>query len=284
MTSAEPMLAGVMGAPIGHSLSPVLHGHWIAERAMKAFYVPLPVAAQDLHAALRALPKLGFRGANLTLPHKEHARASMDELGPEVAHIGAVNTVIVGEAGRLIGRNTDAEGFQSAMIDAGLSATNGEVLILGAGGAARAVVYALWRMGSRQITLANRTRTRAEALALDLSRLDGLRISVTDWRALATLDAQVGLIVNTTAMGMTGQPPLEVPLERFDPDVAVSDIVYRPLMTPFLKAAAARGHRIMDGLGMLMHQGAPAFEAWFGVRPKVTPDLRRKLLQCLGET
>lgn len=284
MTKGEPLLAGVMGAPIGHSLSPILHGHWIAELGLKAHYVPLPVQAENLTAALRALPAMGFRGVNLTIPHKERAIQAMDILGPEVAHIGAVNTVIVDAQGRLTGRNTDAQGYRHALIDAGASDIADSALILGAGGAARAVIYALWLLGVRRMTLANRTRPRAEALVQDLSKLDGLSIAIGAWPASPDQIAAAALVVNTTAAGMAGHPPLEFPISHLSPGATVSDIVYRPLMTPLLKSAAECGHRIVDGLGMLMHQAVPAFEAWFGVAPRVTLELRRKLLHALGET
>ena len=282
MNGKGPFLAGVMGWPVAHSLSPLLHGHWIAEHGLNGHYVPLPVVPENLAAALRALPDLGFRGVNLTIPHKEAALKIVDERDAAAELIGAVNTVVV-DGRRLTGRNTDAEGFAQSLAEAGSGKIAGHAIVLGAGGAARAVIYALHQMGVREIIVANRTRERAEALVRDASKLGDLRISVSDWSMKLQRGPGAGVLVNTTALGMAGQDALDIDLAALDPSAVVSDIVYRPLRTPLLATAAARGHRVVEGLGMLLHQAVPAFEAWFGVRPRVTPELWRTLKSALGE-
>lgn len=281
MSAQMPNLAGVMGWPIGHSLSPKLHGHWIQEYGLDAHYVPLGVQPEHLAQALRALPALGFRGVNLTIPHKEAALQTVREIDAAAALIGAINTVVV-QDGKLTGRNTDATGYAESLRETGIKKIDGHAIVLGAGGAARAVIFALYGMGVRRIVLANRTRERAEAAKHDARGLAGLEIAVADWGKALDHGKGAGLLVNTTALGMAGQQPLDIDLTKLDPAAAVSDIVYRPLRTALLTAAAARGHRTVDGLGMLLHQAAPAFEAWFGVRPTVSPALRRKLETAVG--
>jgi shikimate dehydrogenase len=281
MSAHGTLLAGVMGWPVAHSLSPLLHGHWIAEHGLNAHYVPLAVEPQNLAQALTALSALGFRGVNLTIPHKEAALATVCQIDAAAALIGAINTVII-EDGRLTGRNTDAIGYANSLREAGVERIAGHALVLGAGGAARAVVYALYQLGVRRIVIGNRTRDRAEAFKKDAAKLEGLEITVADWASVMDHGKGAGILVNTTALGMTGQGALDVELSKLNPAAVVSDIVYRPLRTPLLIAAEARGHLIVEGLGMLLHQAAPAFEAWFGVLPSVTPELRRKLETALG--
>lgn len=281
MSANGSLLAGVMGWPIGHSLSPKLHEHWIVEYGLDARYVPLAVEPVNLANALQALPALGFRGVNLTIPHKETALRTVHNVDPAAELIGAINTVVVEER-RLTGRNTDAYGYAESLREADLSRIDGHAIVLGAGGAARAIVFALHGLGVRRIVIANRSRGRAEALKRDASKLQGLEIVVTDWRHAMDHAKGAGLLVNTTALGMIGQAPLDIDLSKLEAHCAVSDIVYRPLRTPLLTAAALRGHRTVEGLGMLLHQAAPAFEAWFGVRPKVTAELRRKLESAIG--
>lgn len=282
MSGNNALLAGVMGWPVGHSLSPLLHGHWIAGHGLNAHYVPLPVSPENLGRALQALPDLGFRGVNLTIPHKEAALKWVNDIDGAAQLIGAVNTIVV-DGRRLTGRNTDAEGYAQSLAEAGVGKIAGHAIILGAGGAARAIVYALHQMGVREIVLANRTQERAEVLARDAAKLGGLNIVVSDWAKVLQHGRGAGLLVNTTALGMTGQDALDIELAGLDPGAVVSDIVYRPLRTPLLAAAAARGHPVVEGLGMLLHQAVPAFEAWFGARPRVTPELWQKLKSALGE-
>ena len=269
--SGNTRLAGVIGWPVGHSRSPRLHGFWLKQHGIDGAYVPLAVAPGDLASVLRALSRMGFRGVNLTLPHKEAALALMDEVERLARRIGAVNTVII-EEGRLLGRNTDAFGFLASLNQQQPSwrAGSGPAIVLGAGGAARAVVAALVDAGVPEIRLVNRSAPRAEALAHDL----GGAIRVLPWPVPATALADAGLLVNTTLLGMKGQPPLALDLGPLPPAAIVCDIVYTPLQTGLLRAAQARGHSIVDGLGMLLHQARPGFAAWFGIEPAVTDALR----------
>lgn len=279
--SGKAKLAGVMGWPVAHSLSPRLHGFWLAEYGIDGAYVPLAVAPADFDAAVRALPKLGFRGANVTVPHKEAALAAMDRVDETARRIGAVNTIVVGEDGTLEGGNTDAFGFiENLRAGApGWRGDAGPAVVLGAGGAARAVVVALLDAGVSEIRLANRTKERAEALAADLSSGDGGGVTVVDWDARAEALAGAALLVNTTTLGMTGKAPLDIDLADLPATAVVNDIVYAPLETGLLAAARARGNTVVDGLGMLLHQARPGFARWFGHEPAVTPALRDHVLQ-----
>ncbi len=273
-------LAGVMGWPVTHSRSPVLHGFWLDRYGVDGAYVPLAVRPDHLEQALRSLPVLGFAGCNLTIPHKERALAVMDDLDDSARRIGAVNTVVVGPDGRLHGRNTDAFGFIESLhaalplfrVDAG------PAVVVGAGGAARAVVAALLDAGVPKLVLVNRSRVRAEAVAEAL----GGAIEVIDWDARAAALVNAAVLVNTTNLGMTGSPPLDLPLGALPPSAAVCDIVYVPLETPLLAAARLRGNPTVDGLGMLLHQARPGFAAWFGVHPAVTAELRDAVLESLA--
>jgi shikimate dehydrogenase len=283
--SGRAALAGIMGWPIGHSLSPRLHGFWLREHGIDGAYLPLAVAPERLEQALRALPALGFRGVNLTIPHKEPALALVDQVTPLAARIGAVNTVIVGEDG-LLGDNTDGYGFvENLAADApGWQAGAGPAVLLGAGGAARAIAVALIDAGVPELRLVNRTLARAKTLAeqlADAARQRGAALSVLPWQDRNAL-AGAALLVNTTSLGMTGQPPLEVDLAPLLATALVTDIVYNPLKTGLLAAARARGHPVVDGLGMLLHQARPGFRAWFGVDPEVDDALRATVLAGLG--
>jgi len=271
--SGKAKLAGVMGWPVGHSRSPRLHGFWLQQLGIDGAYLPLPVKPEDFEAALRALPRLGFKGANVTVPHKEAALMLADEVEPLARRIGAVNTLVVRSDGTILGRNTDAFGFIENLRQnsPGFSAARGPAVVLGSGGAARAVIAALQDDGCPEIRLLNRTRARAEDVAQDL----GDRVCVQDWEDRAAALDGAALLVNTTTLGMSGQPPLDLPLEALPKDALVTDIVYAPLMTDLLLRAQARGNSIVDGLGMLLHQARPGFQAWFGVLPEVTEELRK---------
>ena len=265
-------LAGVIGWPVAHSRSPLLHGFWLREHGIDGAYVKLAVAPGRLEPALRGLAALGFAGCNVTLPHKQEAARLVDRIEPLAARIGAVNMVTVAADGALEGRNTDAEGFLAALAEADPDwrATSGPAVVLGAGGAARAVVAALLDAGAPSVRLLNRTRGRAEELAAAL----GGAVAALDWgRRAAALDG-AALLVNTTTQGMAGQPPLDLDLAALPRAALVSDIVYTPPTTPLLLAARAGGNRVAPGLGMLLHQARPAFAAWFGVLPEVTAELR----------
>jgi len=276
--TGKAKLAGVLGWPVGHSRSPRLHGFWLQDHKIDGAYLPLAVRPEDFEAVIRALPRMGFKGANVTVPHKEAALALItkefgaDHVEPLARRIGAVNTLVVREDGSIEGRNTDAFGFIENLRQGGpgFSAAKGPAVVLGAGGAARAVVAALQDDGCPEIRLLNRTRARAEEVAEALD----VRVTVLDWDSrTAALDG-ASLLVNTTSLGMSGQPPLEISLEVLPTDALVTDIVYAPLLTNLLRSAQSRGNPIVDGLGMLLHQARPGFEAWFGVSPKVTDELR----------
>lgn len=276
MTGAA-RLAGVMGWPIGHSRSPQLHGHWLERYGIDGAYVPLAVPPDGLEAALRALPLLGFQGCNVTIPHKIAAAALVDTLEPTAGRIGAINTITVSSDGRLTGTNTDGYGFLENLKQgaAGWRAESGPALVIGAGGAARAVLTVLLDAGVPEIRLANRTAEKAQELA---ASLDKARIAPVPWNNRAAAVAGVSLVVNSTSLGMTGQPPLDLPLGELPSEAVVTDLVYAPLTTPLLEAAAARGNPIVDGLGMLLHQARPGFTAWFGVDPEVDAALRQAVL------
>jgi len=275
-------LAGIMGWPVSHSRSPALHNFWLDEYGIDGAYVPLPVQPEQLERALRALPSLGFRGANLTLPHKEAALAIVDRVDPLASRIGAVNTVVVMPDGSLEASNTDAFGFRENLRDCApdWDPREGPAVVLGAGGSARAVTASLTELRVPVIRLVNRTVERAEALARDLGGL-GTRISVHPWQAREEVLDGAGLLVNTTSLGMTGAPELRIDLSLLPLAAVVVDIVYVPLDTPLLAAARQRGNRTVDGLGMLLHQGRPGFEAWFGTPVRVTRELRAAVLTTL---
>ena len=279
MTGATK-LAGVMGWPVAHSLSPALHGHWLDSLGIDGAYLPLAIAPENFTEVLAALPKMGFRGVNVTVPHKEAALAAVDEADALARRIGAVNTIVVGADGKLTGTNTDGFGFLENL-KAGApewTVAGGPAVVLGAGGAARAVAVALIDAGAPEIVLVNRTRARAEKIAADL----GGPLVVWDWDDRAAALAGVNLLVNTTTLGMTGKAALDISLDALPTGALVNDIVYAPLQTELLAAASARGNPVVDGLGMLLHQARPGFEAWFGVAPEVTPDLRARILENLA--
>ncbi|MGE5503643.1 MAG: shikimate dehydrogenase [Actinomycetota bacterium] len=276
MVSGKARLAGVIGWPIGHSRSPRLHGWWLDQHGIDGAYVPLPVRPEDFETVLRALPRMGFAGANVTVPHKEAALRLVDVVEPLAARIGAVNTLVVLDDGRIEGRNTDAFGFLENLRRGapGWDAAAAPAVVIGAGGAARAVCAALQDAGIPEIRLANRTPDRALALAAEL----GAPVRPVAWSERAAALDGAGLVVNTTTLGMTGQPPLDLDLSALASCAVVNDIVYAPLETDLLARARARGNPVVDGLGMLLWQAVPGFEAWFGLRPEVTDELRRFVL------
>ncbi len=268
--TGKARLAGVMGWPVSHSRSPRLHGFWLKQLGVDGAYLPLPVAPENLSAALDALSKMGFSGCNLTVPHKEAALSLVHKVDPLAARIGAINTVVVQDDGTLLGRNTDAFGFFENLRHGapGWTPAAGPAVVIGAGGAARAVMAALVDAGLSEIRLMNRGRDRAERLAAELGG------DVIDWDHRAEALDGAALVVNTTTLGMTGQPPLELNLAALPTSAVVNDIVYAPLETDLLARARARGNPVVDGLGMLLWQAVPGFEAWFGIRPEVSAELR----------
>ena len=281
--SGSALLAGVIGWPIAQSLSPALHGHWIAEHGIDGAYVPLPVKPEDFARVVDGLRRAGFRGANVTVPHKEAAFALADRHDAAARAIGAVNLLVFDEPG-FEGRNTDAAGLSAALIEAlGPDHVKGRaVAIWGAGGTARAAVYALAGMGAGEIRLFNRTAGRAQALASALASVVSARVSGAGYDRWQEEAKDVALVVHTTSAGMKKAPSLELALDRLPDDTAVFDAVYNPLQTALLARARARGLRTVDGLGMLMHQAVPAFEAFYGVKPAVTPGLRCALEKALS--
>src|SRR5690606_9545259 len=274
--SGEARLAGVLGWPVSHSLSPRRHGHWLREYRVDGAYLPLKVEPEKLPEALRGLIALGFRGANVTLPHKERALELCAEVTERAARIGAVNTLVVRD-GHLEGDNSDGFGFLENLKERAdaWQPEQGPAVVLGAGGAARAILVALLDAGVPEIRLLNRTRSRAESLAEDL----GGPIHPIDWGSWERSLEDAALLVNATSLGMQGQPPLNIALDALPRSPLVNDSVYVPLETRLLAAARVRGNPVVDGLGMLLHQARPGFESWFGVSPSVTPALRRAVLE-----
>ena len=276
MATDSFILAGVMGWPISHSRSPLIHSHWITAYGLKGAYVPLAVNPVNLQEAMAGLKALGFAGCNLTLPHKIEALPWVDEVDPMAKRIGAVNTLTMRADGSLHGANTDAFGFIESLREAHNSwqANDGPAVVLGAGGAARAVVWALADAGAKDIRLLNRSHDKALAMAEEF----GGPVKALAWSERHIALEGVALLVNTTTQGMQGQPALDLRLDALPLHALVSDIVYTPLQTDLLLRAAARGNPPVNGLGMLLHQARPAFASWFGVMPEVTPALWAKVL------
>jgi shikimate dehydrogenase len=260
-----------MGWPVDHSRSPTIHNHWIAQHGLRGAYVLLPVHPTKLEQALRALPALGFSGCNLTIPHKVMAMSMVDQIDPLARKIGAVNTVVVEADGSLSGRNTDGFGYIQSLLDVQPQwrADAGPITVVGAGGAARAIIVSLMERGATDIRLTNRSGSKAHDMAQEF----GAPVRAIAWEDRHDALAGAALLVNTTNQGMHGQPALDLNLERLPVQALVSDVIYVPLQTPLLAAASARGNATVNGLGMLLHQARPAFESWFGILPDVTPEL-----------
>ncbi|GGA18721.1 shikimate dehydrogenase [Neptunicoccus cionae] len=276
MKNPRVPLAGVIGWPISHSKSPRIHGYWLAQHDIAGHYVPLGIEPADFEEMIQQLPKLGFVGANVTIPHKETALELAAEVTPRAKMIGAANTLEFLPDGGFRADNTDGIGFINNLRqnapdwDAG----KGPALVLGAGGAGRAVLWSLLDAGVPKILLANRTRGRAEALADEF----GPKISVLGWDDISEATREAALVVNTTSLGMRDQPPLDITL-NCAAGALVTDLVYVPMTTDLLQQAQDKGLQTVDGLGMLLHQAVPGFEAWFGVRPQVTETLREVVLK-----
>ena len=285
-TSSPRLRAGVMGWPVAHSLSPVLHGHWLKRYGIDGSYEAFPVRPEDLAEAISGLRRDGLRGTNLTVPHKEAAMALVDNVDETAQRIGAVNTLFMTPDGTLNATNTDAYGLIENIRAAAPDALEGRfggkpVVILGAGGAARAAVVGLADIGVSEIRIVNRTVARAESLAGIVSDQDVV-VRALDWEKRDEALAGAGLLVNTTILGMEGQAPLHINLDSLSEAAVVNDIVYAPLETELLSAARARGNPAVDGLGMLLHQARAGFREWFGVDPEVDDDLRNAVLAARG--
>ena len=274
--TAKAKVAGVIGWPAHHSLSPLIHGFWLDQLGIDGAYVPLPVQPGHFEDAIRGLVAVGFVGCNVTAPHKESALKAMDEVDPLARHVGAVNTVVIRPNGSLYGFNTDVIGFIENL-RRGCPSWNpaaGPAVILSAGGAARAVCASLLQAGVPQIRLVNRTRVKAERLAADI----GGAITVLDWEERSNCLEGANLLVNAGSLGMINMPVADISLDALPKTALVTDVNYVPLMTDILIRAKARGNPVVDGLGMLLYQATPGFEAWFGKKPEVTDALRRLVL------
>jgi shikimate dehydrogenase len=267
------LLAAVMGWPISHSRSPMLHNYWFRKHELAGTYVPLAIKPENLAAALRALHPLGFAGCNLTIPLKQTAMSIVDEVDTVAKRIGAISCIVVKPDGSLAGTNNDWYGFVHNLKQEqpGWRADAGPAVVLGAGGGSRAVCYGLMAEGAKEIRLVNRTLARAQAIASEF----GGPIKVLPWDSRHDALDGAAMVVNATSQGMVGQPALDVRLDKLARPALVADIIYIPLETPFLAAARKRGNRTVNGLGMLLHQGRPAWTAWFGIEPEVTSELRQ---------
>lgn len=277
MSEAKIPLAGVIGSPVAHSRSPRLHRHWLTTYGIQGHYIPMDVAASDLEHVIRTLPKMGFVGVNVTIPHKEAVMAIADQITDRATLIGAANTLIFRPDGKIHADNTDGYGFITNLQQGApdWDPTSGPAVVLGAGGASRAVVASLIEAGVPEILLTNRTRDRAERLREDF----GQKVTVVDWVKAGNLFDGASVVINTTSLGMVGKPELRVPLDGLEAGTVVTDLIYAPLQTRLLKEAEEAGCTVVDGLGMLLHQAVPGFERWFGQRPEVDNATRAAALR-----
>jgi shikimate dehydrogenase len=276
MADQQPFgIAGLLGWPVAHSRSPVIHNHWLAEHGIAGRYVLFPVPPEKLEAAVRGMAALGLRGCNVTTPHKQAIFPLLDRVDELARSIGAVNTVVVEADGKLSGFNNDGNGFIQSLRDAAprWRPDSGPILVLGAGGAARAVVASLAAQGAKEIRVANRTIEKAQAIA----DVVGSAVQVVPWRERHDALAGIAMLANATSCGSPGKPALEFSLANLPRDAVVGDLIYVPPETPLLAQARARGNVTVNGLGLLLNQARPAFNAWFGVMPEITPALRQAI-------
>lgn len=281
-SSPRFLLAGVMGWPVMHSRSPMLHNYWMQQHGLAGAYLPLAIAPDGLAAALRSLHPLGFAGCNLTIPHKQKAMTLVDEVDAVAKRIGAISCVTVRPDGSLAGSNNDCFGFiHSLKQEQPLwRADAGPVVVIGAGGGARAVCYALMQEGAKEIRLVNRSFERAQGLA-DEFGVAGVSLKALPWEQRHDALEGAATAVNTTSQGMAGQSALDIRLDALPKTALAADIIYVPLETPFLAAARQRGNPTVNGLGMLLHQARPAWKLWFGLEPAVTVELREMIERSL---
>ena len=274
-------LVGVMGWPVMHSRSPMMHNYWMQQQGISGTYVFLEIKPGALEGALRALHPLGFSGCNLTIPHKLDAMKIVDEVDDTAKKIGAISCVIVKNDGTLLGTNNDWLGFIGNLKhqQPTWNADAGPCTVIGAGGGGRAVVYGLLREGAREIRLVNRTESKAEKIASDL----GGGVTVYPWKERHSLLEGAATVVNVTNQGMVGEPALDINLDKLSPDALAADIIYTPLVSPFLAAASERQNKTVNGLGMLLHQGPPAWKKWFGLEPIVTEELEKMMVESISE-
>ena len=277
MTQTRIPLAGVIGSPIAHSKSPQLHRHWLKTHGLPGYYIPMEVSPENLRTVIETLPKAGFVGVNITVPHKEQVMEIADLITDRAILIGAANTLIFRKDGKIHADNTDGYGFIENLRQGApdWQPAAGPAAVLGAGGAARAVVASLLDVGVPEVLISNRTRLRAEVLQQDF----GKRLKVVDWVQAGNMLEDAATVVNTTSLGMMGKPELRVPLDGLRKGAVVTDLVYAPLQTRLLQVAQEMGCTTVDGLGMLLHQAVPAFERWFGVRPVVDAAARAAALR-----
>ena len=277
MTENKIPLAGVIGSPIAHSKSPRLHQHWLRRYGIKGHYIPMDIVSGDLENAIATLPKLGFVGINVTIPHKEHILSIADLVSDRAAVMGSANTLIFRADGKVHADNTDGYGFMENLRQGvpDWDPKSGPAAVIGAGGAARAVISSLIDAGCSEIRLTNRTKTRAEALRQEF----GTKVEVVDWVKAGNMLDGAATVVNASSLGMTGASEMRIPLDALPRTAVVTDLVYAPLETPLLAYANSIGCRTVDGLGMLLHQAVPGFERWFGLRPEVDDDLREVVLR-----
>jgi shikimate dehydrogenase len=270
------VMAGVMGWPVAHSRSPVIHNHWIRHYGLNGTYGLFPVQPQNIDDAIRGLKALGLAGCNITIPHKVEAMKRMDWVDPLAQRMGAINTIVVQADGALHGFNNDGFGFIQSLRDEkpDWRADAGPITVLGAGGAARAIVLSLIDEGATEIRLINRTRAKADALAQEFGQV----VTAYNWSERHDALAACALLINTTNQGMHGQPDLDLQLDLLPTSALVADAIYIPLVTALLAQARQRGNTGVNGLGMLLNQARPAFKAWFGVMPEITPALRQAII------
>lgn len=278
MTYPKIPLAAVIGSPISHSRSPLVHGYWLKQYGIRGYYIPMDIASQDLKSVFCSMAKMGFVGCNVTIPHKETVLSLADQVSNSAKNIGAANTITFGPDGEIHADNTDGYGFM-ANLYAGAPSWRpqaGPAAVIGAGGAARAIIYSLLHDGVKEVRVANRTRARAEALRADF----GSAVCVVDWSDVGNMFDDASLVVNTSSLGMDNKDPFVLPLDTLTSRSVVTDCVYTPLETPLLYTARQRGCKTVDGLGMLLHQAVPGFERWFGHTPEVTEELRSTVLSA----